>query len=299
MSMIQAAGGLWSTVGDLYRFDRALRGDSLLRAATQAQMTTTRPQSPSYACGWGTQPVLGHRCWQHSGGANGFVANLLRFPDDDACVVVLSNFAFAPIMRISQDLAAVLFGAEHSVPVQLSPEQLDASAGCFLTSANAARHLLVRRVGGLLLAFEHWPNVERIGGQILIPTGPGRFLAPFGGGAYVIDGAGAQTPADALVRRQPDAAVWRAWLGILHAEPPIGETTELIEQDGRLALHVLDPAFPAVRDGRWGRVEVVPLSDDTALALVDVAFGTLLRRDQESLRWTLYDGSVIELTRSK
>ncbi len=52
-------------------------------------------------------PVLGRRTLHHSGGANGFVADFLRFPDDDACVVVLSNFAFSPVGPPRTGLSAV------------------------------------------------------------------------------------------------------------------------------------------------------------------------------------------------
>ena len=59
------------------------------------------PRRGHYACGWMVRPVHGRACIQHSGGANGYVADFLRFPDDDACVVVMSNYAFAPILRLS------------------------------------------------------------------------------------------------------------------------------------------------------------------------------------------------------
>jgi hypothetical protein len=295
MSVIQAAGGLWSTTGDLYRLDRALKAGELLSAEAHARMVAPRELSPAYACGWQLFPVNGKKCWHHSGGANGYVADFLRFPDDDACVVVLSNHAFAPISRISEDLSAILFGLEHVVPVALTKAQLDACTGVF-AGGSPARQMLVRRTGNLLFAFEAFPGKERCGGRLLIPTAPGRFLAPWGRGdwgrgEFTIDAERVQTPSGAFVRTaQPDAG-WRELVGALRVDGTGSGTGQLAAEGGRLALRV---------PGTWPEsLDLIPLGDDTALTMYAQDFGTLVRREGSTLRWTRNDGSVLLLTPAK
>jgi len=291
MSTIQAAGGLWSTTGDLYRFDRALKDAKLLSADVHARMVAPRAASPHYACGWQVTPVHGRKCWHHSGGANGYVADFLRFPDDDACVVVLSNHAFAPISRISADLAAILFGLEHAVPAALTAAQLDACTGVFTTAGKPVLYLLVRRSGKLLFAFETSPATERCGGTLLIPIGPGRFLAPWGTGEYTIEPGRVQTPSGVWERTEHPAARWRDLVGPLRMEGAMGGTAQLVDDGGRFTLRT---------PGLWPEsIVLIPLGDDAALTMFMEEFGTLVRREGSTLRWTRNDGSVLLLTQAK
>jgi RNA polymerase sigma factor (sigma-70 family) len=288
MSVIQAAGGLWSTTGDLYRLDRALKGGVLLTREVHARMVAPRELSPAYACGWQVTPVHGRRCWHHSGGANGYVADFLRFPDDDACVVVLSNHAFAPITRLSADLAAILFGLEHAVPVALTTAQLDACTGVF---ADGTRHVLVRRAGKLLLLFETFPGNERCGGRLLIPTAPGHYLAPSGSGEIAIDAERVQSPNGTFARAARPDAGWRELVGELRVEGTEKKTGQLAVDGDRLVLRV---------PGTWPEsLDVIPLGNDAALTMYAEEFGTLVRRLGSTLQWTRNDGSVLRMTPAK
>lgn len=289
MSMIQAAGGLYSSVNDLCRLDRALREDTLLQPATRTAMLSPRENTFGYACGWSTTPVLGHRCWHHSGGANGYVADFLRFPDDEACVVVLSNYAFAPISRLSTGLAALLFGIEQPQPVQLTAEQRAAAAGVFVDPAAAGRVMFVRGVGEHVLAFDVWPGNERVGGQMLVPVAPGRFLVPFGVGEIVIDASGAVTPAGRLLRAADVRAAWAPFVGPLRAEQE--GSGELLVRDGRMRLRT---------DFAWPReMEFVPLTASVACCLYAEEGGTLLTRREDGLDWLLADGRRVRLRAAK
>ncbi|HEX6812741.1 MAG TPA: sigma-70 family RNA polymerase sigma factor [Planctomycetota bacterium] len=290
MSVIQAAGGLWSTTGDLYQLDRALKGDRLLSKEVHARMVAPRELSPTYACGWVVTPVHGRKCWHHSGGTNGYVADFLRFPDDDACVVVLSNHAFAPITRISADLGAILFGLEHAVPVALTKAQLDACTGVW-TGGNPARPMLVRRTGNLLFLFEALPGNERCIGRLLIPTAPGRFLGPWATGELTIDGERVQTPSGDFARTARPDAGWRQLVGALRVDGTENGTGELAADGNRLVLRV---------PGTWPEsIDVIALGDEAALTMYAEEFGTVVRRSGSTLRWTRNDGSVLVLTPAK
>ena len=55
---------------------------------------------------------FGHKYVGHGGWVNGFVSQFTRYPDDDAVIIVLSNFETVTYVQISKDLSAILFGAK-------------------------------------------------------------------------------------------------------------------------------------------------------------------------------------------
>ena len=132
MSIPHAAGALYSTVEDLYKWDRALDTDKLLSPAAMTRLFT--PFKGTYACGWTIGSFAGHKTIGHGGGINGFTTDIVRFPDDDACVIVLNNFATGFTDEISQALAGYLFGQAVEMPkekkeIALPAAVLDAYPG--------------------------------------------------------------------------------------------------------------------------------------------------------------------------
>jgi len=132
MSVPFAAGALYSTVDDLYKWDRALSTDRLVPRAVLDRIFT--PFKDGYAYGWLVGSSAGRRNIRHGGGINGFSTDISRFPDDDACIIVLNNFNTGFISEISDALAAGLFGQPVEIPrartvVAPPDEVLDAYAG--------------------------------------------------------------------------------------------------------------------------------------------------------------------------
>jgi D-alanyl-D-alanine carboxypeptidase len=84
-----AAGGGYSTVGDLLRFAEALRSGRLISKATLAE--ATRPHQEQYGYGFGVQGEGRLRSWGHGGGAPGMNGELRVFPELGYVVVGLSN----------------------------------------------------------------------------------------------------------------------------------------------------------------------------------------------------------------
>ena len=74
------------------------------------------PFKGGYAYGWMTGELAGRRNVRHGGGINGFITDISRFPDDDACVIVLSNFITGYIQETSDALAGILFGRAVEIP---------------------------------------------------------------------------------------------------------------------------------------------------------------------------------------
>jgi D-alanyl-D-alanine carboxypeptidase len=107
MSLPFAAGSLYSTTGDLYRWDRALYTEKVVTRKSYEAMTT--PVKDNYGYGLVLAPLAGHKQVGHGGGINGFSTCINRFPDDDAVVIVLANVVQADACRISKGLAEILF----------------------------------------------------------------------------------------------------------------------------------------------------------------------------------------------
>ncbi len=90
-----SAGGMFSTVHDLYLFDQALRTEALLKKSTLEQMfAENKSVNPSYyGLGWYVDPNGDYRTF-HEGGIDGFSSCIDRFLKNDLCIIALSNFEF-------------------------------------------------------------------------------------------------------------------------------------------------------------------------------------------------------------
>jgi len=84
-----AAGGGYSTVGDLLRFAQALGSGRLLSTSTLAE--ATRPHQQQYGYGFDVQGQARLRSYGHGGGAPGMNGELRIFPELGYVVVSLSN----------------------------------------------------------------------------------------------------------------------------------------------------------------------------------------------------------------
>lgn len=86
-----AAGGGYTTAGDLIRFGRALRSGELLSKALLAQATSSQRADGTYGFGFWLGGQGPTRNWGHGGGAPGMNAAFRVFPELDAVVVALAN----------------------------------------------------------------------------------------------------------------------------------------------------------------------------------------------------------------
>lgn len=90
MSVPHAAGAMYSTTHDLWRWAEAvLGGDKLLTPASRAKLLT--PAREDYALGVRVSVSYGRKTIDHGGSISGFSSFLAHYPDDGLTVVVLSN----------------------------------------------------------------------------------------------------------------------------------------------------------------------------------------------------------------
>jgi CubicO group peptidase (beta-lactamase class C family) len=106
-----SAGAMVSTVEDLYQWTKALTGNRVLSAATVQKMTT--PYMNNYGYGIGIDSLKTHKRISHNGGIPGFSSHLAYYPEDDVCVVAISNNQ-SNADRMGIALASVIF----DLPVQ-------------------------------------------------------------------------------------------------------------------------------------------------------------------------------------
>ena len=101
MSVPYAAGGLYSTVLDLNRWEEALYTERLAPATDLARYFTplvdiTDRVGFGYAYGQYVGDDHGSKLIQHDGGINGFYTFLARYPDDHITVALLTNREASP-----------------------------------------------------------------------------------------------------------------------------------------------------------------------------------------------------------
>ena len=117
MSIPFAAGGLYSTVEDLYRWDQALYTEKLLPQKLLDVMFTGFAAIPdsggmSYGYGWVIGDQFNHHVVNHNGGIEGFVSSINRFPADKIVIILLSNQQDINPNEMSSQLARIVFGGK-------------------------------------------------------------------------------------------------------------------------------------------------------------------------------------------
>jgi len=134
MSNPWAAGALYSTTGDLLKWEQGLFGGKVLSADSLKTMAT--PGKGDYGLGVNIHDVNGHRVITHGGAIEGFVTNLTYVPDRRIAVVVLANvFGVAPD-PMSRQLVDTVLGhpvtlASERKPVPISKEDLARFVGVY------------------------------------------------------------------------------------------------------------------------------------------------------------------------
>jgi CubicO group peptidase (beta-lactamase class C family) len=159
-----AAGALVSTVDDLWKWDKALSGGSLidLKLLAQAYSDTVLPdgRSTGYGYGWQIGTFGRLKTVEHGGGINGFSAYEMKVPDAGLYVAILSNNEGAGALVGTGALAfrvakAVLGDPSDAKPVTIRPESLKDFVGVYRIKGSGKRavtmadgKLFVQRTGG-------------------------------------------------------------------------------------------------------------------------------------------------------
>lgn len=137
MTIPFAAGGLYSTVEDLYLWDRAFYTEKLVSKKSLEAMNTPFKNGYGYGVGIGEQ--YGLKVIEHGGGIEGFSTDLARFPVENATVIVLSNIDSANTGGVAKHLGGILLSDKISMPtvINVSPQVLQQYEGRYQVADNA------------------------------------------------------------------------------------------------------------------------------------------------------------------
>jgi D-alanyl-D-alanine carboxypeptidase len=122
MSIPFSAGGIYSTVEDMYRWNEAVAQDGkLLSAESLKQMFTEYPEATHEGQHYGYGVVIsrlkfGKLLYYHGGGVEGFSSSIQRYPEERVCIVVLSNLATYKPWELGDHIASELFNQPLSTP---------------------------------------------------------------------------------------------------------------------------------------------------------------------------------------
>lgn len=148
-----SAGAIYSTTGDLFQWHNALQKNKILSKAQQDKAYT--PVKNKYGYGWGIDTIEGKRKVAHSGGIHGFTTNISRVPEDDVCIVLLSNASNTTLGEITKNIYAILYGKEYKLPkertaIKLPEEKLKEYEGEYVIREDL--HVILSLKDGELVA---------------------------------------------------------------------------------------------------------------------------------------------------
>lgn len=105
-------GGILSTVGDMYRWHRALTGDAVLNATERDKLVhpwVDEGGGSSYGYGWSIEETPFGKLVLHNGGNPYFYSEFLRYVDRDVVVYFSTNSRDRAMRRIARPLAQIAF----------------------------------------------------------------------------------------------------------------------------------------------------------------------------------------------
>jgi CubicO group peptidase (beta-lactamase class C family) len=113
MTLPYAAGGLYSTLEDLYRWDQALYTEQLVSQKSLDVLFTpyakTTMNGLGYGYGWFVGKMNNHQTVSHGGGIDGCITEIRRYLDDKVTIIILSNRQTTNVPQIADQIASVVF----------------------------------------------------------------------------------------------------------------------------------------------------------------------------------------------
>jgi CubicO group peptidase (beta-lactamase class C family) len=113
-SAVLGDGGIYSSVEDLLKWDRALYTEKLVKKETL--VTAFAPgvlldgKPLDYGFGWRLDQFNGHRRAMHTGSTSGFRNVIQRYPDDKLTVIIITNRAAPEVSPLADKLAEIFLG---------------------------------------------------------------------------------------------------------------------------------------------------------------------------------------------
>jgi|HubBroStandDraft_1064217.scaffolds.fasta_scaffold17846_2 CubicO group peptidase (beta-lactamase class C family) len=104
---------LCSTVGDLYRWERALAGGTVVSRDSLHEMFT--PYRDGRGLGWKINKEFDRRVAVQNGRAGGASVSIRLYPDDDICIILVAHSDDIDPAPLTHDIGAIVFGKSYPV----------------------------------------------------------------------------------------------------------------------------------------------------------------------------------------
>ncbi|MBX7125551.1 MAG: serine hydrolase [Cyclobacteriaceae bacterium] len=132
-----AAGSIYSSVGDLFRYYKSFRSHKIISESSQAIAFAPGKNNERYGHGWQLSKVLMKSgVVSHSGGATGFRSNFAMVPEEDICIIILNNHENANPEYLTGKIIDLLNGKniEGAQEVKLTSAELAPLIGAYRIS---------------------------------------------------------------------------------------------------------------------------------------------------------------------
>lgn len=136
MQILFSIGGLYSTVGDLLKWEQAFSTNKLLQTATIKETFT--PGKGQYGYGWWIDKLGTCDRMYHDGGITDFSSSLQRLPDTGLTVIAISNRGEDGGIRVAYDVAGKMCGVPATIRA-IQPELMKLDSEALVKLVNEAR----------------------------------------------------------------------------------------------------------------------------------------------------------------
>jgi CubicO group peptidase (beta-lactamase class C family) len=113
-SMSYAAGSIFSTLSDLYKWDRALYTNLIIHDSSLQKAFT--PFKSNYGYGWVIDSSYEKKVVMHEGSIYGFVSFIARIPADEICIILLDNKESPGLPKIAENINSILNQQPYDFP---------------------------------------------------------------------------------------------------------------------------------------------------------------------------------------
>lgn len=128
-----AAGAMYSTVGDMFKFNEGLKNYKILKKETLEKMFTPY-LNDHYGFGCDTSIMNGKKRVGHDGGGPGYRSRYYRIPEDDICIIALSNYNLSVTDMAVQQIEDILYNKPYRFPSvnKIKPLELKKLEGTYV-----------------------------------------------------------------------------------------------------------------------------------------------------------------------
>lgn len=128
LSQAYGAGSMYSTVEDLYRWDRAINSGKLLKEESLEEMFkdhVAMTEDVAYGYGWMIRNLGKEKEIGHGGNTLGFTSYIGRLVDEDITTIILTNNGRFNTNDLKEDLLSIILQEDYEMPKELKAIEIE------------------------------------------------------------------------------------------------------------------------------------------------------------------------------